>query len=636
MNERSPAWLDANQRSLMAAIAEVRDAVARHLGAEVPETTRAAEAAAAPTALDLLCERFALSPFERSLLLLCAGVELDAAFARLCASASPEQGRPTFSMALAALPDAHWSAITPGAALRQWRMLELSEPRPASLLTAPLHIDERILHYLAGIQQLDERLAGLVDEISLVEETLVPSHAAIAARISALLANEAQVVQLCGRDSAAQRAVASAACRAMGLHLLAVEAASVPTSPAELMTFARLCDRESALTGSAILIDATDVDVADAHAVRPLARLAESLSAPLFVATRDSWQTIRRSARRFDVPRPTKEEQLALWSRELGPVAASLNGDLPRVVAQFDLGTAAIAEAASQAREAVSEGVPIADGLWSAGRASTRPSLESLARRIEPVARRHDLVLPESQLQQLDEIGRQVEHRATVYETWGLGRGAARGLGITTLFAGPSGTGKTLAAEVLAGELRLDLYAVDLSSVVSKYIGETEKNLRKVFDAAEDGGAVLFFDEADALFGKRSEVRDSHDRYANIEINYLLQRMESYRGLAVLATNRKGDLDPAFTRRIRFIVNFPFPDPAARAELWRRAFPDPVPRESLDLAALARLDLTGGSIRNVALGAAFAAAAAGGGVTMEHVLAAARREQAKLDRPVAR
>jgi SpoVK/Ycf46/Vps4 family AAA+-type ATPase len=210
----------------------------------------------------------------------------------------------------------------------------------------------------------------------------------------------------------------------------------------------------------------------------------------------------------------------------------------------------------------------------------------------------------------------------------------SRGLGITALFAGPSGVGKTLAAEVLASSLKLELYRVDLSSVVSKYIGETEKNLRKMFDAAEGGGSILFFDEADALFGKRSEVKDSHDRYANIEVNYLLQRMESYRGLAILATNVKSALDAAFVRRLRFIVTFPFPGVSERKAIWERVFPPKTPTQDLDFARLARLNVTGGHIHNIALNAAFRAAQNGTPVTMALVLDSARNEFGKLERPV--
>jgi SpoVK/Ycf46/Vps4 family AAA+-type ATPase len=232
----------------------------------------------------------------------------------------------------------------------------------------------------------------------------------------------------------------------------------------------------------------------------------------------------------------------------------------------------------------------------------------------------------------LGNIAVQVRRRLEVYEHWGFDSRGERGLGISALFAGPSGTGKTMAAEVLARELRLDLYRIDLSSTVSKYIGETEKNLKKIFDAAEAGGVILLFDEADALFGKRSDVKDSHDRHANIEVSYLLQRMEAYRGLAILTTNLKRSLDSAFLRRIRFIVEFPFPGVRERAEIWRRAFPRTTPTDGLDPERLAQLNLAGGNIRNIALNAAFLAANAGEPVRMAHLLRAARSEYGKLEK----
>jgi SpoVK/Ycf46/Vps4 family AAA+-type ATPase len=252
------------------------------------------------------------------------------------------------------------------------------------------------------------------------------------------------------------------------------------------------------------------------------------------------------------------------------------------------------------------------------------------------------LVLPPLQMQTLRQLADQVRHRLQVYETWGFAEKDRRGLGVSALFAGPSGTGKTMAAQVIARSLGMELYRVDLSGVVNKYIGETEKNLRRLFDAAEDGGAILFFDEADALFGKRSEVKDSHDRYANIEINYLLQRIESYRGLAILATNIKSALDTAFLRRLRFVVNFPYPTAAERQRLWKKVFLQPdakknlavPPLGKLDYEYLARLNLTGGHIHNAALNAAFRAAATGSNVTMPLVLDAVRTELLKLDRPV--
>jgi SpoVK/Ycf46/Vps4 family AAA+-type ATPase len=225
-------------------------------------------------------------------------------------------------------------------------------------------------------------------------------------------------------------------------------------------------------------------------------------------------------------------------------------------------------------------------------------------------------------------------HRLTVHYDWGFAGKSARGLGIAALFWGDSGTGKTLAAEVLAHELDLALYRIDLSAVVSKYIGETEKNLRRVFDAAEDAGAILLFDEADALFGKRSEVKDSHDRYANIEVSYLLQRMEAYSGLAILTTNHKTALDPAFQRRLRFVVHFPFPDQAQRAAIWRTAFPPGAPLDRIDYDKLARLNVAGGTIRNIALSAAFFAAEANLPLGMGQLLRSVHFEAAKRDTPL--
>jgi SpoVK/Ycf46/Vps4 family AAA+-type ATPase len=265
-------------------------------------------------------------------------------------------------------------------------------------------------------------------------------------------------------------------------------------------------------------------------------------------------------------------------------------------------------------------------------RVAARGGLEGLAERLDSATRFEDLVLPDPVMAQLREIGSQLRLRERVYGEWGFGARGTRGQGIAALFTGDSGTGKTLAAEAIANEAGLDLYRVDLASTVSKYIGETEKNLARLFDAAEASGAVLLFDEADALFGKRSEVKDSHDRYANIEVAYLLQRIETYRGLAILTTNLKSALDRAFLRRLRFVVTFPFPDAALRARIWQRALPPAAPVQGLDFAQLGRIKVAGGSIRNIALGAAFLAAARPGPIDGQCIAAAARAEFAKLER----
>jgi SpoVK/Ycf46/Vps4 family AAA+-type ATPase len=308
------------------------------------------------------------------------------------------------------------------------------------------------------------------------------------------------------------------------------------------------------------------------------------------------------------------------------------------LVAQFRLNAAGIRAACAEAlgrMEGNGGGHDLTALLWSACRTLARPRLDDLAQRIEAKATWEDLVLGPEQLARLREIAVQVRQRFRVYETWGFAAHSSRGLGISALFSGVSGTGKTMAAEVLVRELDLDLFRIDLASVVSKYIGETEKNLGRIFTAAEEGGAVLLFDEADALFGKRSEVRDSHDRYANVEVSYLLQRMETYRGLSILTTNLKENLDPAFLRRIGTMVDFPFPDQSQRAAIWNRVFPPQTPTEKLEFDKLARLNVTGGHIRNMALHAAFLAADAGEPVRMCHLRAAARRELTKLGRSLA-
>jgi hypothetical protein len=350
----------------------------------------------------------------------------------------------------------------------------------------------------------------------------------------------------------------------------------------------------------------------------------------VFLDTREARPCPSRPTQIFDVAKPTSYEQRAAWGEHLGSATNGLAGKLAE---QFDLNLGTIRRIADSTRAATDDGTD-PSRVWEACLAHTRPRLNTLAQRLQPKAQWDDLVLPESEVKLLRQIGAQAGQRAQVYDHWGFRRRMSRGLGITALFAGPSGTGKTMAAEVLANGLRLNLYRIDLSAVVSKYIGETEKNLAKLFDAGEDGGAILFFDEADALFGKRSEVRDSHDRYANIEVNYLLQRMEAFRGLAILATNMKSALDQAFMRRLRFIVNFPFPAAAERKAIWERVFPPETETSGLDFTKLSTFALSGGSIHNVALSSAFLAAQAQQPVTMAFVFEAVRAEFRKLEMPI--
>jgi SpoVK/Ycf46/Vps4 family AAA+-type ATPase len=404
----------------------------------------------------------------------------------------------------------------------------------------------------------------------------------------------------------------------------------VPSSPSDLHLFVRLWEREFRLDAAALLIDA-DAGASGGHGDSVLRELIERMDGPLVVVSREKMRLGRRPTASFEVSRPTAAEQRSIWTATLPPAWRSLDRGLEAITAQFSLNVPEIRSAVEEACAAQASDAT-ARVLWSACRHQTRGRLDDLAQRIVSDTRLEDLVLPDAQKEILEDIVAHVRHRSTVHDDWGFAAAGSRGLGITALFAGTSGTGKTMAAEVLAGALELDLYRIDLSSVVSKYIGETEKNLRSIFDAADAGGVILLFDEADALFGKRSEVKDSHDRYSNIEVSYLLQRMECYRGLAILTTNMKSALDGAFLRRIRFIVQFPFPDAGQRAEIWRRVFPQDTPTFGLDIDRLAQLSVAGGSIRNVALKAAFLAADSNEPVGMSHVLRAARAEYAKLEK----
>jgi hypothetical protein len=666
MNQNVPeSWYGANQRYLMEAIGEVRvalekafcvsdDAPGKAPDAERSEGDHASHGASAttagPFALDTLCSVFDLSSFERKILLMCAAPELDSRFSALYAAAhkDPRRSQPTFSLALGAFPDSHWTALSPARPLRYWRLVEVLSAD--SLTGSPLRVPERVLQYLAGVPCLEERLLPLVRPVPLPGE-LVHSHRAIAERMAAVwsqspLQRSIPIIELCGDEAAAKRALAAATCALLGLQLHVITAAAVPRGVAQMDSFLRLWEREVVLNSSALLLDCDEADGSDSWPAGELAWFMEQISSPLLVATRSSQRCGHRPVVIFEVTKPTASEQIDIWKHELAARVPSVNGEVEPLVAQFNLSSNTIRLAADQATtpeppapqpadlQTSVHSDSLAEQLWEACRRQSRPRLEGLAQRIETVSNWDDLVLPENQKETLSTIAIHVRRRSMVYREWGFASKSARGLGISALFAGPSGTGKTMAAEVLAADLRLDLYRIDLSQIVSKYIGETEKNLRRVFDAAEEGAAVLLFDEADALFGKRSEVKDSHDRYANIEVSYLLQRMEAYRGLAILTTNRKSAIDQAFMRRIRFVVEFPYPEPAQRAEIWRRVFPPRAPTENLRIDRLARLNAAGGHIRNIAMGAAFLAADAGEPVRMEHLLTAARSEFAKLEKPL--
>lgn len=582
---------------------------------------------------------FMLSPFECDVLVLCLGASIEARFLTACAAVhgNAQVNWPTFGLALAVLEQPHWSAISRARPLRYWNLVELvRQPGGhAPLLHVPLQIDERMLHYLLGVPAIDERFETLVHALPVSPHPAEDNTHWNGAMRDGLRhwlghAEQGRAILLCGERSASREAAFAALSRAAGLNPYRLHAADLPLAAEERNTLARRWTREAALQNAALLVRCSDGDN-----MSLLARWLDQVQAPVAVDAPAGSAAEQLPGLRLDVPELSADERKTAWLDQLGDVSHHLNGTLDRIVEYFHFDAATIQAAAAIARNAqLDDQAAIERTAWRICRQQGRRSLDNLARRIEPRAEWSDLVLPDTQIETLRQVAIHMRQRAVVNQHWGFAERYSRGHGLSALFAGASGTGKTMAAEVLARELDLDLYQIDLAALVSKYIGETEKNLRRVFDAAEESGAVLLFDECDALFGKRSEVRDSHDRYANMEVAYLLQRMDSYRGVAILTTNMRHALDSAFVRRIRFIVQFPFPDALSRVRIWQGIFPRSAPLDDLDYAQLSQLNVSGGTIRNIATHAAFLAAEAGVPIGTPHILAASRLEYAKLDKPL--
>ncbi|OZH51632.1 hypothetical protein AFK68_29710 [Hydrocoleum sp. CS-953] len=642
--------------------------------------------------LNYLCHRFNLSRCEREIILLCVGMELDPLWPSECADAqvNPQNNFPTFSLAQSIFERVDIGVLAPESPLRYWKLIEV---QPGLVLTlSPLKIDERIFHFLVGTNQLDERLISIIKPI-VTNENLVDSHQEIVKQIISVwnytlnptdnlfkspnqdydpslfrekvtqiypelgnLESEGEdlyihinqakhlpIIQLYGNETSAKIAIAATVCHHLKFNLYRISSQVIPTNLNELYQLIKLWRREAILNQAALFLEVNQAASIDINRENAISYFIEEIDSPLIVSCQDRKPQQHRQVIMFEVNKPTTLEQRHIWHQTFKEQEINLDNFVDRLVAQFNFSLTEIQSVSQQISALISSNLSlesddnnksITQKIWQICRTHAQPQINELAQPIQAIASWDDLVLPELQKQTLQNIATHVKQRITVYEHWGFLQKGKRGLGITALFAGASGTGKTMAAEVIARELHLDLYRIDLSSVVSKYIGETEKNLRQVFDKAETGGAILLFDEADALFGKRSDVKDSRDRYANLEVSYLLQRMEAYRGLAILTTNLKEAIDNAFMRRIRFVVKFPLPDVTQRTEIWRRIFPKETPTAGLDFRKLAKLNLPGGNIRNIALNAAFLAADMGEPVTMAHLLQATESEYAKLERPL--
>jgi hypothetical protein len=645
--------IPTRQRLLDAVAARSSDIEARRIASQV---------AGAPLALPHLARLFRLGPFEAQCLLACFAIEVDAKYekhyALLQQGAGTAQPTPALLLRLLCSQPGEWraarQAFASSAPLFSYRLLQAAaagdEASPRSLARA-LRIDPRIADHLLGLPGLDDRVASVARLLPGGPAAAVPAASAadtvhrMAAFIRQHLAGgpapEGLVFQLHGPDAAAQRAAVQSICGELALQLVLADAGKAPGD------LPWLVGREAVLLPAALCIESTDVwiegDKSEAQRESWFAAIRH-FSQLTFLLGRSRWfpGTLRDGLTCIDVEFPglSVQDRGALWeaglaAHKLPPVVA------PGVLAgHFRFNAEQIRRALGTAgtlaywRDPVARAVT-ADDVFEACRMQVSMKPSGLARLAVPVNRWNQLVLPPDPLRQLRELCNQARHRHIVYGEWGFERRLSMGNGLNALFTGPPGTGKGMAAEALAAELQADLFKVDLSQTVSKYIGETEKHLERLFSEAEAGNAILFFDEADALFGKRSQAKDAHDRYANIETGYLLQRMEQHQGIVILATNLRHHLDEAFCRRMHFVVEFPFPDEACRARLWEGLFPPDVPRaEVIDFGFLARqFKLAGGNIRNIGVCAAFLAAAEGSGLTMRHLMLATRREYQKLGWP---
>jgi hypothetical protein len=605
------------------------------------------------TRLEHLAQTFNLNRFDLDALLICLAPSLDLRYERLYGYLQDDVSRkyPSVSLVLDLLcrPGAerltrlvHFADEAP---LFHYRLLE-QVPGPdatsSPLLGRSLHPDPAIVAWLLGNYQPHAELRPYAHLVlpQLNERDLLLAHQAWPQLERAI--DREPIVVCYGPNQAAQQAAARLVSARVGRPLLQVNLGAAVATGESPRPALELALRDALLIGAIPHLVGWDACLVEGAAPPDLLSLLCAFPHLTVIGGQTTWQAQGIARDRtllwIDFPVPDYNQRKTLWQYFVDRQSPGVEFDFSELSGQFVLTTGQIRDAVATARDLAAQRGDGLNGedLFAAARIHSNPRLSGLARKIDPRYTWDDIILPPDQLTILHEIVSTVRGRPKVLEEWGVGKKLASSVGVTVLFSGPPGTGKTMAAEVVANELKLDLYKIDLSTVVSKYIGETEKNLERIFSEAQSSNAILFFDEADALFGKRSEVKDAHDRYANIEVSYLLQRMETYDGVTVLATNLRANLDEAFTRRLQFALDFPFPEEEYRLRIWKTLFPADVPRApELDLELMAqRFKLAGGSIRNVLVSASFLAAADSECLTMEHLLHGTRRELQKMGRLV--
>jgi hypothetical protein len=651
---------DEVEAACLSEIRKEEDDIAARLDASLREGVR--------LSLHEVERRFGLSPFDSGVLVLCLAPELDLNYEQLYAYLQNDVTvkRPTIDLAFrlfCGTVDERVQArtrFTAESPLFKHQLLSFGEEEAASrsFLSRTLKLDERVVRYLLEIDEPDDVIAPFSQSVkpnATLDEVLLPGE--VKARLVSLFESiargedGARALVFHGPADVGKKYAAEALCGSAGLGLIVTDVSLLPLSGAAPATalLARIF-REAQLCGAAVYLDSagafTSEQESARHLRRALMQALETFPGVVFLGGARPWQaaTLREAQWLVNVefPWPDFDTRRQVW---LETIARSPGlRDMPEtevetIADKFRFTVGAIQRAAAEAshgartRQGPLPEATVAD-LYRACRSQSTTKLGELAQKIKPLYTWDNLVLSRDTLQHLREICLHVKHRRRVFADWNFDKQLSLGKGTSALFAGPSGTGKTMAAEIIANDLGLDLYKIDLSTVVSKYIGETEKNLSRIFDEAEQSNAILFFDEADALFGKRSEVKDAHDRYANIEINYLLQKMEEYEGIVIMASNFQRNIDEAFTRRLRFIVEIPFPDRNYRARIWRNIFPAETPRAAdIEFDFLAgKFEISGGNIKNIALNAAFLAAENSGVVSMKHIVRATRREFQKMGR----
>jgi len=636
---------------------------------EIQNRRAASLEAGIPLSLARLAQLFGLSRLEEQCLIICLAPELEHKYEKLYAYLQDDVTRrkPSVDLILnllcESLPEklGARAVLEPGAALLRAKLLQVTDSAAEGqlpLLSRTLRLDDRIVNFLLGQAQIDVRLepfARMAHPCAAVDDTIVAEE--FYQRTDAFVRSYFQEPQSAGRNvvlylygpaNSDKRLVVEAICRNYALPLLVADIEAMKASPLLFEQTAGLLAREAALQSAVLCLENTDYLIAEPekHQVemKLLLDAAKTFSRLTFMFGARHWQPQGFLPDCLFLPLATPLPDLSVCKRHWEESLAACDGlvgdvDSAAFAGKFRFGLSQIQSALEAAKNLArwrspEDGRITVSDLSAACRSQSSPKLGALARKIEPKYTWNEIVLPDDNLAQLKELCEQARYRHLVYGEWGFDRKLSLGKGLNALFSGPPGTGKTMAVEVIAHELQLDLYRIDLSQVVSKYIGETEKNLHQIFLEAQTGHTILFFDEADALFGKRAEIRNAHDRYANIEVGYLLQKMEEYEGVAILATNLRQYIDEAFLRRMHFIVEFPFPDQEYRRRIWQVAFPREAPlAEDVDFDLLAReIKLPGGSIKNIALAAAFYAASNGRVIAMTHLLRAAGREHQKLGR----